>query len=68
MSSAERVKIIVVTRTLGTMTSMFGIIMRTRRIACGSRRDIGNTMISTGSTREIGKIIGIGATIILTHS
>ena len=46
--------------------NMDGMNMRIVHIACGSGKDIANTMISTGSTGEISKPIGIGATITLT--
>ncbi len=68
MSSVEKLKTRVGTRTQGIMTNMHGTNTRTVHIACGSSKDIANTMISTDSGTEIGKPIGIGATIILTLS
>jgi len=67
-SNAEKLKTRVVTRTQGITMNMSGMNMRIVHFACGSGKDIANTMISTGLTGEISKPIGIGATITLTLS
>ena len=67
-TSAERLRTIAVTRTPGIMMNMHGMNMKIVHIACGSGKDIANTMISTGSTGEISKPIGIGATVTRTLS
>ena len=67
-SNAEKLKTRVVTRTQGITMNMSGMNMRIVHFACGSGKDIANTMISTGLTGETSKPIGIGATITLTLS
>jgi hypothetical protein len=67
-SNAEKLKTRVVTRTQGITMNMSGMNMKIVHFACGSGKDIANTMISTGLTGEISKPIGIGATITLTLS